>query len=352
MEVFRRPDNPIIEPKDVKPSRDGFEVVGVFNAGVARFENQVVLLLRVAEKPIISHPETVFVPIYDVAKNDIVLKKFPKNDPANDFSDPRLIVRPTEIYLTSLSHLRLARSEDGVNFDIEETPAMGPATDYETFGLEDARISLIDGTYYVTYAAVSPLGITTCLASTEDFTTFERYGVIFCPDNKDVVLFGERINGKYYALSRPNSPLFKRQDIWIAESDDLFCWGRHRYLMGPRAGCWDEKKVGAGAVPIKTEWGWLEIYHGADREDRYCLGAVLLDEKEPSRIIARSQTPVLEPETDYECEGFFGNIVFSCGLLCEGGRLRIYYGAADTSICYAELVLADVLESLKPSENA
>ena len=352
MEVFRRADNPVIEPKDIKPSRDGFEVVGVFNAGVARFENQVVLLLRVAEKPIISHPETVFVPIYDVAKNDIVLKKFPKDDPENDFSDPRLIVTPTETYLTSISHLRLARSKDGVNFEIEETPAMAPATDYETFGLEDARISLIDGKYYVTYAAVSPFGITTCLASTEDFSTFERYGVIFCPDNKDVVLFGEQINGKYYALSRPNSPLFKRQDIWIAESDDLFCWGRHRYLMGPRAGCWDEKKIGAGAVPIKTEWGWLEIYHGADREDRYCLGAVLLDEKEPSRIIARSQTPVLEPETDYECEGFFGDVVFSCGLLCEGGRLRIYYGAADTSICYAELVLADVLESLKPSENA
>ncbi len=351
MEVFRRPDNPIIESKDVKPSRDGFEVVGVFNAGVARLENQVVLLLRVAEKPIISHPETVFVPIYDVAKNDIVLKKFAKDDPANDFSDPRLIVTPTKIYLTSLSHLRLARSQDGINFEIEETPAMAPATDYETFGLEDARISLIDGKYYVTYTAVSPLGITACLASTEDFTTFERYGVIFCPDNKDVVLFGGRINGKYYALSRPDSPLFKRQDIWISESDDLFCWGNHRYLMGPRTNCWDGKKVGAGAVPIKTKQGWLEIYHGADSDDRYCLGAVLLNEKEPSQIIARSQTPVLEPETDYECEGFFGNIVFSCGLLCEEGRLRIYYGAADTSICYAELALADVMECLKPGEN-
>ena len=127
---------------------------------------------------------------------------------------------------------------------------------------------------------------------------------------------------------------------------DLTTWGNHRHLFGPQAGGWDEAKVGAGAVPVRTERGWLEIYHGVNRNNRYCLGAVLLDIDEPWNILARSIEPVLMPETDYECLGFFGHVVFSCGLLCEDGLLKIYYGAADTSICYAELSLEEVLQNL------
>jgi len=355
MKVFRSPDNPIIEPKDVRPSREDFEVIGVFNAGVARFEGQVILLLRVAEKPISEHPDVTLTPIYDVTKGDIILKKFLKNDPKNDFSDPRLIIRPSETYLTSLSHLRLARSKDGINFKVDDTPAIAPANDYETFGLEDPRISLIDGTYYISYVAVSPFGVTTHLASTKDFNSFQRHGVIFCPDNKDVVIFPEKINGKYYALHRPVSPLFKKQDVWVTESPDLNCWGNHRFLMAPRAGFWDDKKIGASAVPFKIDppscfrkkaGGWLEIYHGADRNNRYCLGAVLLDSQEPWKVIARAGKPILEPQADYEVEGFFGNVVFSCGLLYEENKLRIYYGVADTAVCYAEISLQDVLDNL------
>jgi predicted GH43/DUF377 family glycosyl hydrolase len=118
MSIFRSPHNPIIGPKDVKPSREDYEVIGVFNAGVTRFEDQVVLLLRVAERPISVHPDIVLVGVYDVDHGDIVLKEFSKNDPENDFSDPRLITRPTETYLTSISHLRLARSADGINLSI------------------------------------------------------------------------------------------------------------------------------------------------------------------------------------------------------------------------------------------
>ena len=346
MKVFRSPHNPIIGPKDIEPSRDDFEVIGVFNAGVTRLEDEVILLLRVAERPISKHRDITLVPIYDVTKGDIILKEFSKNNPENDFSDPRLITTPSETYLTSISHLRLARSKDGINFELEDTPTIAPANDYETFGVEDPRISLIEGVYYVTYAAISPLGITTCLISTKDFTFFQRHGVIFCPDNKDVMLFPKRIDGKYYALHRPVSPLFKRNDIWIAESPDLNCWGNHRFLCGPRAGYWDDKKMGGSAVPFRIEPGWLEIYHGADRNSRYCLGAVLLDSNEPWRVIARSEKPILEPQTEYEIEGFFGNVVFSCGLLYEENRLRIYYGVADTSIAYAELDLQDILKAL------
>ncbi|MDH4240820.1 MAG: glycoside hydrolase family 130 protein [Phycisphaerae bacterium] len=352
MSIFRSPHNPIIEPKDIKPSKEDYEVIGVFNAGVTRFEDHVVLLLRVAERPISLHPDIVLAGVYDVTQCDIILKEFSKNDPENDFSDPRLIIRPAETYLTSISHLRLARSADGINFDIEDTPALGPANEYETFGVEDPRISLIEGTYYITYVAVCPHGVTSCLASTKDFESLKRHGIIFCPENKDVLLFPERINGKYYALHRPVSPLFKRQDIWIAESPDLICWGNHRPLLAPDEDCWDQIRVGASAVPLKIARGWLEIYHGVDRDNRYCLGAVLLDADRPWKVIARAEKPIFEPQADYETSGFYGNVIFTCGLLFEQDKLKIYYGAADTVICYAELPVQDVLEGLNLTDSA
>ncbi|MEJ2704971.1 MAG: glycoside hydrolase family 130 protein [Sedimentisphaerales bacterium] len=259
---------------------------------------------------------------------------------------PRLIQTVAGTYLTSISHLRLARSRDGIHFEIGTAPRISPATEYETFGIEDPRIALIDGVYYIQYVVVSPLGVTTCLISTRDFHSFERRGVIFGPENKDVALFPEKIADKFYALHRPVSPLFNKQDIWLAESPDLIAWGNHRHLLGPRAGHWDEAKVGAGAVPVRIEQGWLEVYHGVDQNNRYCLGAALLDGHEPWKVLARSPEPIFEPETDYECRGFFGNVVFSCGLLCEDGMLKIYYGAADTTICYAELSLQEILNSL------
>ena len=166
-----------------------------------------------------------------------------------------------------------------------------------------------------------------------------------------MAIFPEQINGNYYAIHRPVSPLFKSYAIWIAASPDLTCWGKHRCLLQPRPGFWDETKIGAGAAPVRIEPGWLEIYHGADHNNRYCLGAVLLDAEKPWKVIARTQKPILEPQTDYECQGFFGNVVFSCGLLCEQERLRIYYGAADSVICYAELSLKETIENLNLSSR-
>ena len=146
--------------------------------------------------------------------------------------------------------------------------------------------------------------MTTCLASTRDFQSFERHGVIFHPDNKDVVIFPARIGGQFYALHRPHSSLFLRNDIWLAESPDLLCWGHHRHLMGTRDGLWDETRIGAGAVPFRIDEGWVEIYHGADRNNRYCMGAVLLDSEQPWKILARSERPLFEPQADYEQRRF------------------------------------------------
>ncbi len=346
MSVYRCPHNPIIKPGQVKPFETGFEVIGVFNAGVTRLADEIVLLLRVAERPISPHPDLELTAVYDPAEDQVVIKEFSKDDPKIDFSDPRMTTTPTGKYLTSLSHLRVARSKDGINFKIEEAPAIFPATEYETFGLEDPRITYINDTYYITYIAVSPLGITTSLASTKDFKSFQRHGLIFCPDNKDVVLFPEKIEDQYYALHRPVTSLFEKYEMWVANSPDFIHWGNHQYLAGAAPGLWDCARIGASAAPFKIDQGWLEVYHGVDHNNRYCLGAILLDSEQPCKVIARTKKPILEPQTDYEIEGFFGNVVFNCGLLYEQEKLKIYYGVADTSIAYAEIPLADVLKNL------
>ncbi len=344
IKVFRPEKNPIIATGDVKSSRAGFEVTGVFNCGVTRFNGEILLLMRIAEKPINSNKKVERVPLLDLKTKKISVKEFSKDDPSVDFSDPRFLRAVSGTYLTSISHLRVARSKNGIDFNIDRKPALFPENKYERFGLEDPRITNINGIYYISYNAVSDkTGITACLASTADFKIFTRHGVIFMPDNKDVVIFPEKIRDKYYALSRPVSAEFGARDMWISESSDLIHWGGHIRLMGTRKKYWDGERVGAGAVPFRIKEGWMEIYHGSSKANRYCLGAVLLDAKKPWEIISRSKRPIIEPEMDYELHGFFGSVVFTCGILYEEEKVKIYYGAADTSIAYAEIKLGDIL---------
>lgn len=348
MDIFRSEKNPIISPEEVKPSRTDLKVAGVFNCGVARFKDEILLLLRVAEIPVKSIPRKKSVPVLDIETGEFVIKEFNSSDPMVDFSDPRFIKTSTGYYLTSISHFRIARSKNGIDFNINEEPAMFPENEYERFGIEDPRITLIDGKYYISYSAVSDItGITGCLASTSDFITFKRHGVIFMPDNKDIVIFPDKIKGKYYALNRPEFTEYRIKDMWISESSSLLYWGNHRRLMGARENYWDNRSIGCGAVPFRIEEGWLEIYHGASESNRYCLGAVLLDSDEPWRVIARCEKPIIEPEMDYELKGFFGNVIFSCGVLYEKEIVKIYYGAADTYVAYAEIKLRDILHRLK-----
>ena len=347
MSVLRSKKNPIIKPEDITPSRPDLKVIGVFNCAVTRFNGEILLLMRVAEKPINDNKDLEIVPLLDLNTGLLSLREFNRNDSSINFSDPRFLGTPTEWYLTSVSHLRIARSKNGIDFEIDKKPAMFPENIYERYGIEDPRITYIDGKYYINYSAVSDVaGITICLASTTDFVKFIRHGVIFLPDNKNGAIFPEKINGKYYALNRP-SPVYGSRDIWISESLDLICWGNHKRLMGSRKEYWDEAGIGAGAVPFKIKEGWLEIYHGSSKSFRYCLGAVLLDINEPRKIISRSEEPLMEPEMDYELKGFFENVVFSCGALYEENKVKIYYGAADTSIAYAEIDLDDILDQLK-----
>lgn len=348
MVISRSEKNPVIKPGDVKPSRDNLRVAGVFNCGVTRFKDEIILLLRVAEKLSDENKKKIQVPLLDLRTGKISVKKFYKNNKSIDFSDPRFLKTASGNYLTSISHLRIARSKNGIDFDVDEKPALFPENEYERCGLEDSRITYIEGKYYISYSAVSDItGITSCLASTADFRSFEKHGVIFMPDNKDVIIFTEKINGNYYALSRPVSSEFDLKDMWISESGDLICWGNHTKLMGTRKGRWDSLRIGGGAVPFRTDEGWIEIYHGVSENNQYCLGAVLLDYKEPRKVISRSRVPLIAPETYYELDGFFGGVVFTCGVLYEEGKVRIYYGAADTSIAYAEADLDDIASGME-----
>jgi predicted GH43/DUF377 family glycosyl hydrolase len=348
MKVVRSQNNPIIRPVDVTPSRPGFKVVCVFNCGVVRFNGEVLLLMRVAEVPENMDKNIELVPCLDMESNMLKIERFDRNDPDIDFSDSRFVRTKTGQYLSSISHFRIARSSDGIHFQIDREPAMFPANIYERFGIEDPRITFVEDRYYINYSALSDItGVTTCLASTKDFVTFERHGVIFTPDNKDVAIFPEKINGKYYAFNRPASAEYKMRDMWISESPDLVSWGNHRRLMGSREGFWDDGRIGCSAVPFRVKEGWLEIYHGASKDDRYCLGAALLDGEQPWKVLARSVEPVMEPEEEYEVKGFFGNVIFNCGVLYEEEKVKIYYGAADTCIGYAEVELQEIMKSLR-----
>jgi len=348
--VRRLAENPIITPQMVPPSRPDFEVVCAFNAAVAEYRGEILLLLRVAERAR-AEKGVARVPVLDISRGKPRLKilEFDRSDKRVDFSDPRCIVAPSGFYLTTISHLRLARSRDGIRFSVEEKPALFPERDSEVFGIEDPRITRLGDTYSIAYKGVSPRGITTSLAVTKDFVSYERKGIIFCPENLDVCIFPEKIGGRYAALHRPVPRMMGQPNMWLAWSPDLLSWGDHRFVMGVRPGKWDSARIGAGAVPVKTDRGWLEIYHGATDRNVYCLGAALLDEEKPYLVLGRSPTPILKPSASYERMGFMPNVVFTCGAAADGDRLTIYYGCCDEGMAAAEVSIRQVLKSLRRS---
>ncbi|SES68423.1 glycoside hydrolase family 130 protein [Anaerobranca gottschalkii] len=352
MKTNRYKGNPIITPKDIKPHREDFEVIGVFNPGVAIYNDEVILLLRVAERPICKNKEEFKAPVFNFPKGEIEILTLNINDESYDFTDSRVIKDNIKKdgsfkYLTSISYILKATSKDGKNFRIDEKPFIYPSNQYDVFGVEDPRITKIEDYYYIYFSVVSSKGVGVRLVKTKDFNVKEDCGIIFAPENKDVVIFPERINGKYYALHRPVPKCAGNPEIWIAESDNLIYWGNHKLLLELRENMWDNGRIGGGLVPIKTEKGWLELYHGASKNNRYCMGAVLLDLENPSKVLARSEKPILEPQEDYEINGFFNNVVFGCGAIVEGDLIKMYYGVADTSVAYVELSIKDILNSLR-----
>lgn len=352
--IARCSENPLLQIEDVKPSSKNFTVKGIFNCGATKYKDEYILLCRVAEAVSCEDEETVSFPVV-VQKggiNDFQTVSLVKTEhPELCFEDARTITKGKNantnvVYLTTLSHLRIARSKDGVHFELDAHPTIMPNAEEECWGMEDPRITQLDDTYYINYTAVSPNGAATALIMTKDFQNYERKGIIFLPENKDVTIFPEKINGKFYAFNRPVPKAIGTPDIWLSESEDLVHWGKHQHFCGVSECGWENGRIGGGAPPVRTEKGWLKIYHAADSNDRYCLGAFLLDLENPAKIIAKSETPLLEPEAPYECQGFFGQVVFSCGCILEKDLLKLYYGASDDSVCLAEITLADIYRHL------
>ena len=339
------PGNPIITPESVPPLGRNFRVIGSFNPGVTLFEGKPLLLVRVAEQVIEPEKDKVGVPIAENGK--IKVLEFDISDSRYDFSDVRIVSGKHRKYLTSMSLLMVATSEDGEHFTLHPDRVLMPDGEYEKFGVEDPRITYLDGSYYITYSAISDRGICTMIAKTNDFKNFEKLGNILHPDNKDTVLFPEKINGKYYMIHRPSTSEFTRPEMWLAESENLLYWGNHRRIMGVNDCGWDSARIGVSSAPMRVDDGWLVLYHGADENNRYCLGAVLLDAENPAKVLYRTHRPIMEPVMPYEIEGFLSNVVFACGCIKSGDTLKVYYGAADKYVCLAEISVTSILKNLR-----
>jgi predicted GH43/DUF377 family glycosyl hydrolase len=350
MTVRRLSTRLLVCPEDVPASRSNFEVVGAFNPGAVRAGDEVVLLVRVAERPRANRPGFTGLPRWDAAEG-LTVDWVPDAD--LDVVDPRVVRRKSDglVRLTFISHLRVIRCDGRAVREVTNV-AFRPQNELEEFGVEDPRITSLNGRFYFTYVAVSRHGPATALASTTDFRTFTRHGIIFCPENKDVVLFPERIDGTFAALHRPvcGTP-FTRPEMWVARSPDLIHWGAHTPLT-LSGGAWQSGRVGAGPPPIRVADGWLALYHGNRSPTRpgevgaYYGGALLLDPNDPTRILQQTLEPFMVPEADFEREGFVPNVVFPTGVVRDDERLLVYHGAADAVTAVAEFESRELLDAM------
>lgn len=323
--VSRHEMNPLLKPSDVP-----YPSSLTFNAGVARFEGRYVMVFR----------------------NDY----FPDDDVRNPGS-------------TSLG---FADSDDGIRWQVRATPFLSAdqarvagGTCYANRGPEvvhriyDPRITVVDGVPHVCFAMDTVHGVRSGVATTRDFETFDIVSVS-APENRNTVLFPQRIHGDFVRLERP-FPVYSRPepeafDIWIASSPDLLHWGGHDLVLGVEDVPFSNRKIGPGAPPIRTPRGWLTTFHAVDYDEsrgkngweetwkkRYTIGLMLLDPDDPRRVVGLSREPLMVPEADYERFGFRGDVLFPGGMVADGDEVRIYYGAADTVECLATADLADLL---------
>jgi beta-1,4-mannooligosaccharide/beta-1,4-mannosyl-N-acetylglucosamine phosphorylase len=290
----RHPKNPIITPDDMP-----VECSAVFNAGAIRYKGKVLLLLRV------------------------------------------------EDYARQVT-FHTATSRDGVKFDINPKPINYPLSPVEKkYGSYrfDMRITPLDGVFYVCHAVwITGFGCMIGMAKTEDFVDFKSI-YLSVPSNRNAVLFPEKINGLYARLERPMEADGSGK-TWLSYSPDLRYWGDSAPVEVPTT-VWSWRKNGPGAVPIRTPEGWLTIYHATAKTcstENYYLGVMLLDLKDPSRVLAAGKKFILQSEKDYECVGQVPNVVFTCGAVeMGGGKLNVYYAGADTRMCLAQTTIKTLL---------
>jgi beta-1,4-mannooligosaccharide/beta-1,4-mannosyl-N-acetylglucosamine phosphorylase len=313
--VHRCPANPILSARDVP-----YEATLIFNAGVTRYQGRYVMIFR----------------------NDVA-----------DTAAPDGGVRFKE------TNLGLAFSDDGVAWQVQPQPCFR-WHDEEIQRAYDPRLTVIDGRCYLCFAVDTRHGIRGGIAVTEDFEHFDVLS-LSAPDNRNMVLFPQRIGGQFCRLERP-FPVYGRGgrdrfDIWFSDSPDLRYWGNTQLVLGVEDVAYADDKIGPGAPPIRTPRGWLTTFHAVDRDEtrgkrgwestwkkRYCAGLMLLDLDRPWQVIGQAPLPLLTPEAPYETDGFRNDVIFPGGMVLEpGGEVKIYYGAADTVECLATADVNDLI---------
>ena len=281
-------------------------------------------------------------------KNNPILTKNDVPYPVATVHNAGVIKHQDKYIMLFRSHLENGRSiigkavsKDGFDFTVDRKPFIEPAksgkfAEFEEYGVEDIRINPLDDTFYLTYSAYSRFGVRIMLAKTEDFISMKRIGPISQADMRNIVLFPKKINNLYVRLDRPHTHI-NPWSIWISYSPDLIHWGSSQILIKPQHYHWDETKVGPGAPPIKTDAGWLNIFHGVYTTMSgtvYRLGVALHHLQDPSRLIGVSDNWILQPESPWEINGYVPNVVFSCAAIPEtNDTLKIYWGGADTVMC-------------------
>jgi len=311
--ITRYAKNPVLSKEHVP-----YPASLVFNAGVTKYQGRYVMIFR--------------------------------NDVVEEWGKPKFLG----------TNLGLAFSDDGLNWEVQPEPCL-EMHDEEILRVYDPRLTVIDGRCYVCLAVDTRHGVRGGVAVTDDFSHFEILSLSL-PDNRNMVLFPERINGLYARLERP-FPVYSRGgrdrfDIWFSDSPDLRYWGNCQLVLGVEHVPWSNDKIGPGAPPVKTPKGWLTVFHAVDRDNqrgkrgweerwqkRYSAGIMLLDLERPWEVVGMSKEPLMWPETPEEKEGFRNDTIFPGGMILEeSGEVKIYYGAGDAVECLATAHVDDLLK--------
>ncbi len=315
--IVRCPQNPVLSAKDVPYKADL-----VFNAGVAKYQGRYVMVFR------------------------------------NDYGW-------NGSWSFEGTNIGLAVSDDGVNWTVEPQPCFRLESD-EIRRAYDPRLTVIDGRVYMCFAVDTNHGLRGGIAVTDDFRDFDVLTMTI-PDNRNMVLFPEKVGGRYVRLERPFStygraalPGRQRFDAWMSFSPDMVHWGDGTLLLGSEQVAFANDKIGPAAPPVKTPQGWLTTFHAVDVDPakgkngwegrwqkRYTAGIMLLDLEDPRKVLGRCPTPLIAPEASYETtDGFRNDVIFPGGMILEDdGEVKIYYGAADTVECLATANVDDLIQA-------
>ena len=348
----------LITPKMIKPSSGKLEVIGVINPAAIRGDDgKIILYVRVIEKLKVLENEKYCYSPRMIGKNKYKLKidRFDKKDISNN-SDFDIIFLDNTKRLTFISHLRkVVLDKSGFRvLSIDKKPSFYGISSDSELGVEDPRIVKLEDKYVMTYVSLSiKENISTSIAFSKDLENWERKGIIFGEQDKDVVLFPEKIKGWYVAFDRPEGNFqFTPPHIWIAHSDDLLYWGKLKSITLFKKGEGNYGRIGPGCPPIKTNKGWLLIYHTVKEEDNYytySASAALFDLKNPGKILLKSE-PIIVPEKDYELKLYQKKrIVFPTGLVVDkdNKHFLIYSGGGDVVTSVKKISKRRIMASLK-----